>query len=209
LAQLTTDFDQRFRQGDTPWEDPSPWHDLGDLVGRFVSPGASVLDVGCGLGTNALHLATLGYVVTGIDVSPVAIAGAESRRDAADVSCELRVADFLSVDCGVFDAVFDRGCLHGFADRESRLSFAAAVARALPPGGLWFDISGSADNDESPEVVRQSALPRLSLADIAAAAEPLFDVVELRQDVFGCTPDTDFRAWVGVFRRRVVSEVQA
>jgi hypothetical protein len=36
---------------------------------------------------------------------------------------------------------------------------------------------------------------------MARAIEPYFETVEIRGDVFGHTPDTDFRAFVGVFRR--------
>ena len=202
MRQLTDDFELRFRTGDTPWEDPQPWQGLEKLFACFASPAARVLDVGCGFGTNALRLAALGYRVLGIDVSPTAIEQAELRRAAAGVDCEFRCADFLAGELGVFDVVFDRGCLHGFADADGRSSFAAAVAAALSPGGLWIDVSGSADNGDSPDAVRELALPRLSLSDLAAASEALFEAVEIAQAVYGATPETDFRAWQGVFRRR-------
>ncbi len=202
MRQLTDDFELRFRTGDTPWEDPQPWQGLDHLFKRFASPGAQVLDVGCGLGTNALRLAALGYGVLGVDVSPTAIEQAQLRRAAAGVDCEFRCADFLAGELGVFDVVFDRGCLHGFADADGRSSFAAAVAAALPPGGLWLDVSGSADNRDSVDTVRELALPRLSLSDLAAASEAHFEAVEITQAVYGATPETDFRAWQGVFRRR-------
>jgi len=202
MKQLTEDFEARFRGGDTPWEDPHPWMGLNELFGRLVPPGARVLDVGCGLGTNALRLAALGYRVLGVDVSPTAIEQARARRDAAGADCDFRCVDFIADDCGSCDVVFDRGCLHGFADATGRAGFAATVAVALPPGGLWIDVSGSRDNGDSPDVVRELALPRLTLADLAAATEPHFEGVEITQGVYGATPDTDFRAWVGVFRRR-------
>jgi SAM-dependent methyltransferase len=202
MRHLTDDFDFRFRSGDTPWEDPQPWQGLDQLFARFAPPGARVLDVGCGFGTNALRLAALGYRVLGIDVSPTAIEQALVRRAAASVDCEFRCADFLAGEFGVFDVVFDRGCLHGFADSAGRASFAATVAAALPPGALWIDVSGSVDNGDSPDVVRELALPRLSLSDLAAASEALFEAVEITQAVYGATSDTDFRAWSGVFRRR-------
>lgn len=207
MRQLTDDFEARYRSGDTPWEDPHPWQGLERLFARLVPPGAGVLDIGCGLGTNALRLSVLGYRVLGIDVSPTAIAQARARADAAGLGCEFRCADILGTDilhtdCGPFDAAFDRGCLHGFADAAGRAAFAAAVAAVLLPAGLWIDVSGSADNGDPVEEVRELALPRLTLADLAAAAEPHFEAVEVTQGAFGEKPDTGFRAWIGVFRRR-------
>jgi SAM-dependent methyltransferase len=202
MRQLTDDFEARYRNGDTPWEDPLPWQGLDALFARLVAPGTAVLDVGCGLGTNALRLAALGYRVLGVDVSPTAIAQAQARASAARLDCAFRCADVLATSCGPVDAVFDRGCLHGFAEASGRSAFAAAVAAVLPPGGLWLDVSGSADNGDPPDAVREFALPRLTLADLAVAAEPHFETVEVTQGAFGSTPDSGFHAWVGVFRRR-------
>ena len=137
----------------------------------------------------------------------MAIEQALARRRAARLECDFRCADFLVEGCGTWDVVFDRGCLHGFADSAGRASFAAAVAAALPPGGLWIDVSGSRDNGDSPDLVRALALPRLSLSDLAAASEPHFEALEITYAVYGATPETDFRAWVGVFRRRATGIV--
>ena len=77
------------------------------------------------------------------------------------------------------------------------------MAAAVQPGGLWIDVSGSSDNGDARQMSSASLhCPGLTLADLAAAAEPAFEAVEIRQGVFGATPDTDFRAWVAVFRRR-------
>jgi len=202
IRQLTDDFENRFRTGDTPWEDPHPWAGLDKLFERFASSGTSILDVGCGLGTNALRLATLGYRVRGIDVSQTAIEKAITRRNAAGLDCEFLCANIFTGDHGNWDIVFDRGCLHGFADTSSRARFALSVATVLQPGGLWIDISGSNENAESPDIIQKLALPRLTLADLAAATESNFETIEIRQGVFGMMPDTDFRAWVGIYRRR-------
>lgn len=53
--------------------------------------GARVLDVACGAGRNALHLARLGFAVTGIDGSAVALERAE--RNCGDLPVQWHVAD--------------------------------------------------------------------------------------------------------------------
>lgn len=45
--------------------------------------GYDVLDCACGIGTQALGLAALGYRVTGSDLSPVAVTRAARRRPRA------------------------------------------------------------------------------------------------------------------------------
>lgn len=208
MEQLTEDFEARFRAGDTPWEDAVPWPGLVQLFARFVAPTSRVLDLGCGLGTNALALAELGHEVLGVDISPTAIAQAQAKRDAAGIACAFRVADFLTNDCSVHDVVFDRGCLHGFACTAARRRLADAVHGALAPGGLWIDISGSADTGDPPDRIRQYGLPRLTLLDLAEAVEPRFEAVEISQGRYGTNADTDFRAWIAVLRRRGPTEGQ-
>jgi hypothetical protein len=50
--------------------------------------------------------------------------------------------------------------------------------------------------------VETLGLPRLTLAQLASAVEPQFEVLELSRAAYGTSPETDFLTWVGVFRRR-------
>src|SRR5216684_3963575 len=45
--QHTADWDERFRRGDTPWEDDCVSPVVERLIGEHVPLGASVLEVGC------------------------------------------------------------------------------------------------------------------------------------------------------------------
>ena len=49
-------------------------------------PRGRALDVACGLGRNAIHLAAHGYAVDAMDISGVALAGARERAEAAGVA---------------------------------------------------------------------------------------------------------------------------
>src|SRR3979411_3121323 len=67
-----------------PWDTKAPkenvigWHTGGWVHGN-------VLDIGCGLGANAVYLAKNGYTVTGLDISPTALITAERRAKDAGV----------------------------------------------------------------------------------------------------------------------------
>ncbi len=53
-----------------------------------LSPGASILDVGCGTGRHAIELARRGYAVTGLDLSSEMLARARAAAAAAGVGVE-------------------------------------------------------------------------------------------------------------------------
>lgn len=90
------------------------------------------VDVGCGLGTEAAHLHQLGWRVTGIDLSPTALAAAGLHHAGP---CYLQ-ADVrqLPLRSAAFDAALDRGCFHYLAAAD-RPGYAAEVHRVLRPGG--------------------------------------------------------------------------
>jgi len=83
---------------------------LGDLRGKRV------LDLGCGDGTNAVILAKQGAIVTGLDISPGAIAVAKERARLDGVSstttfvcAPLETVDFVA---GSFDVIWCDAILH-------------------------------------------------------------------------------------------------
>jgi SAM-dependent methyltransferase len=114
---------------------------LDGMIRRLLrAEGQSVLDCSCGIGTQAIGLAELGYRVHGTDSSAAEIARA--RREAAALGVEARfaVADMraLADDVpGTFDVVLsaDNSIAHLLTDRD--LAAAVDGMRAkLRPGGL-------------------------------------------------------------------------
>ena len=98
------------------------------LAEAGVEVGARVLDVGCGSGCVAGHLAALGYDVTGVDTAEPLVRKAHERYPA--VAFFVADVDRLPAEAGVFDAV-------GFFDVlehmvEPILMVGAALSRARP-----------------------------------------------------------------------------
>ena len=71
-----------------------------------VADGASVLDCACGIGTQAIPLAALGYRVAASDLSAGALEEAKRRAAARNVGICFRQADFRALD-KVFPERFD------------------------------------------------------------------------------------------------------
>jgi SAM-dependent methyltransferase len=98
------DWDRRYAQVENVWSaNPNPF-----LVAEVAGlPPGRALDLACGEGQNAIWLATLGWDVTGVDYSEVAIAKARARAGRDGVDVEFLCADLLDYepDRGVYDLV--------------------------------------------------------------------------------------------------------
>ena len=126
-------WDDAYR-GQPPWEIGRPQLVFVELeaAGRI---GASVLDVGCGTGENALHLADRGHEVWGIDISTVAVERAMVKSHARRLPVVFLAADALEPEAvgRTFDTVIDSGCFHTLSD-EDRNRYQASVRALTVPG---------------------------------------------------------------------------
>ena len=60
---------------------------------RACPAGGSILEVGCGYGVDAIHLALLGYRTKATDLSPTAIDRARARVEQAGAEVNFQVED--------------------------------------------------------------------------------------------------------------------
>lgn len=193
-------WDQRYVEEDLPWDSGKPDAHLRTVIDEHgINPGRG-LEIGCGTGTNSIWLAEKGFEMTGLDLSPTAIAKAEAKAAAAGVHLDLLVGDFLvdEIPGGPFEFVYDRGCLHVFDSPDERSRFASRVAGLLVPRGMWHSLIGSTDGPP-----RDTGPPRRSAAEIVTAVEPHLEILQLRSTTFDQGDHRDARAWVLVARRRV------
>src|SRR6185436_10400353 len=88
----------------------------------------SVLDAGCGTGENALHVASLGLAVLGIDVADTALAIARAKADDRGITVEFAAADALHLERlgRTFQTVLDCGLFHTF-DADERPEYVTSL----------------------------------------------------------------------------------
>jgi len=115
---------------------------LAHVLAEFgVAPGNAILDAACGIGTQALGLAQLGYSVTASDLSPAAVRRANDEARARGLAIAFTVADLRrlsSVFRDPFAAVLacDNAIPHLLSDDEIRTAL-TECRRVLVPGGVF------------------------------------------------------------------------
>ena len=97
-------------------------------------PRGRALDVACGLGRNAIHLAAHGYAVDAMDISGIALAGARERAEASGVAVHWIETDLDRPD--IAQDVYDVVVVARFLYRP----LIPRLVDALRPGGhLVYD----------------------------------------------------------------------
>jgi SAM-dependent methyltransferase len=201
IRQRENDWNQRYLEKDTPREEESPSPELVSALSKYGNDKRSVLEIGCGLGTNAIQMAQLGFDVEATDISPECINLATKRATEISSGLTFYQHDFINDDVRkTFDIVFDKGRLHSFLTQDSYNFFAKKVSRCLNENGIWINISGTADNRDDLARRQELSFPRMTLRNIAEAAEPHFEILEIRRSRFG--DKNRFYSWVGIFQKR-------
>ena len=133
-----TDWDERWRQGDTPWEKgyaAPPLSGYLEAGETELHRARRVLVPGCGSGHDVRELARHGIGATGLDLAAAAV---ERARQEAPVDSEDYVCgDLFAADWRIgreFDAVWEHTCFCAI-DPSRRPAYAQAMAEILPAGG--------------------------------------------------------------------------
>jgi SAM-dependent methyltransferase len=105
----------------------------------------SILDLACGIGTQSLGLASLGYAVTASDLSPTAVDRAREEAEARKLRIDFSVADMreaYSHHRGQFDLIIacDNSVPHLLSDDDLLEAFRQFYQCASPGGGCLISV---------------------------------------------------------------------
>jgi SAM-dependent methyltransferase len=152
-------WDASYLDGPAPWDTGEPQPAIVRLAGEGAFAGA-VLDAGCGTGENALHIASLGLHVLGVDVAETALSIARKKAAGRGIDAEFVVADAFRLDRlgRVFETVLDCGLLHTF-DSDERRAYAPSLASVTGRGGhLYVLCFSDVGGDIGPHPISQDEL---------------------------------------------------
>jgi SAM-dependent methyltransferase len=152
-------WDASYHDGPAPWDIGQPQPAIVRLASEGGFAGA-VLDAGCGTGENALHVASLGLPVVGVDVAETALAIARAKADDRGIEVAFAAADALQLERlgRRFATVLDCGLFHTF-DSDERPGYVASLASVTEHDGTLYLLCFSDDGpDTGPHPISQEEL---------------------------------------------------
>jgi tellurite methyltransferase len=127
MSDAAKGWDERYREGRGMPDEPSALL----VENRALLPaGGRALDIAMGSGRNALYLASMGFQVTGVDVSEVAVAICREKAASLGLAVEAIVADLgdYRLPQDRYDLILNFHYL--------QRSLAGPIVRALKRGGV-------------------------------------------------------------------------
>lgn len=180
-------WNQRYFNRDVPWDSGIISRELSRVLEEQSVWPCKAFELGCGTGTNSIHLAQRGFEVFAADVSPVAIEGAQKLAADANVKAHFVASDLCRLD-HVREALaastaecerqcsflFDRGCYH-CARRQDLPGFLKTIDWLAAPDAQLLLLCGNA-NEQT-----EHGPPRLTEIEIRSEWEPLFTIEWIRE----------------------------
>ncbi len=149
LLKEPTEFWDTFYQDkekNIPFFCDSPDEHLVKYMDSEMIQPRNVLEIGCGNGRNAIHLAQKGCTVTAVDLSQQAIDWAKEQADVQNVNITFICENIfnLKLESQNFDYIYDSGCFHHLSPHR-RVSYIQFINKYLKNNG-YFSISAFKEN---------------------------------------------------------------
>ena len=170
-----------YRIGFMPWEEAATHRTVAEHIARLLDreeherqpPLGAALDLGCGTGAWTIELARRGWVATGVDLVPTAIAKARKRAAVAGARVRLIEGDLTALRAaGVgegFRFFLDFGAIHGLTPAQ-RLAAGREITAVASPDATMLMLAWAPG--------RRGLLPRgVSRTDIEEAF-PVWAIVD-------------------------------
>jgi SAM-dependent methyltransferase len=186
------------------WEKSVAWHAqvLDSVIQEFFGPQARrILDAACGIGTQSIGLAQLGYHVTASDISATALDLASKEATRRSLSLQFANVDMRELSHGhqgVFDVVIacDNAIPHLLSEEDILTAFQQFYACTTQDGGCIISVRDYANMDLGgrqfyPRTVHQTPEGPVILFDIWEFDGAYYDIatyiVEDRGEADACT----------------------
>ena len=161
-----------------------------DLLAKHGTREGAILELGCGTGRHALHLAEAGFAVAGYDLSPAMVSTANQLKTKSATNLTFDQGDARTVRTGqTYTAVVSLFHVASYQTENSDLlaMFRTAAAHLLRGGLFVFDCWHGPGVLTTPPTVRIKRLEDES-CEITRIAEPVIDsrrnVVNVNYTVF-------------------------
>jgi cyclopropane fatty-acyl-phospholipid synthase-like methyltransferase len=132
------DIYKKYSLNQIPWHSNQPDRNLVRMIKKKQLKKGTVLDLCSGDGTNSIYLASKGFKVVGVDISPTAIKIAKERCVKRNVLCDYVTGDVMKIKLDKkFDLILDRGCFHHIS-RQNKPTYVQRVHQSLKKRGKFY-----------------------------------------------------------------------
>jgi cyclopropane fatty-acyl-phospholipid synthase-like methyltransferase len=171
-----------------PWNIETPPNALVELGESGKVKPCKTIDLGCGAGNYAIYLASIGFDVTGVDISQTAVEIAKENAKKKGVNSYFLVSNVLGDLNEVketFDFAYDWELLHHIFP-EKRKKYVENVYRILNSGGKYLSVCFS---EKDPQFggsgkYRETRLGTIlyfsSEDELRGLFDPYFNIIELK-----------------------------
>ena len=164
-----------------------PDENLVGFVEQWNLRSGSAIDLGCGIGRNAIYLAKTGFRVDAIDLSRTAISRGRQSAEEGRVRVNFIVGSVFDIPLreNHYDVAYDSGLYHHLPPHR-RPCYLDLVRRALKPDGRFgmtcFDTTGGRPVEDREIYERGEMPPGIGYSEnrLRGTLQRFFEIVELR-----------------------------